>query len=96
MNMDAFVRSLQQEQPHAAWTPYLKALWFDGKGDWEEAHTVVQDLNTTEAAQIHAYLHRKEGDAGNAAYWYRRAGKPVPRTTLSDEWNELVKMHLEG
>jgi hypothetical protein len=95
MNMDAFIRSLQQEQPNAAWTPYLKALWFDGKGDWEEAHTVVQDLNTTEAAHIHAYLHRKEGDAGNAAYWYHRAGKPVPQAMLSDEWNELVKIHLD-
>jgi hypothetical protein len=26
---------------------------------------------------VHAWLHRIEGDAANAAYWYRRAGKPV-------------------
>jgi hypothetical protein len=26
---------------------------------------------------VHAYLHRKEGDQDNAAYWYGRARKPV-------------------
>ena len=35
---------------------------------------------------MHAYLHRKEGDQGNAAYWYNRAGKPVCREPLDAEW----------
>jgi hypothetical protein len=39
---------------------------------------------------VHAYLHRKEGDLGNAGYWYRRAGQPVATTTLADEWAEIV------
>jgi hypothetical protein len=39
---------------------------------------------------VHAYLHRKEGDEGNAAYWYRRAGKPVERGPLGAEWARIV------
>jgi hypothetical protein len=34
---------------------------------------------------VHAHLHRIEGDAGNARYWYDRAGRPVPRGTLAEE-----------
>ena len=39
----------------------------------------------------HAYLHRKEGDQGNAAYWYSRAGKPVCREPLDAEWLGIVR-----
>ena len=35
---------------------------------------------------VHAYLHRKEGDAGNAGYWYRRAGKPPSSAPYAEEW----------
>jgi hypothetical protein len=45
---------------------------------------------------VHAYLHRKEGDAGNAAYWYRRARKPVCRASLDEEWAEIVSALLKG
>jgi hypothetical protein len=40
---------------------------------------------------VEPYLHRKEGDQGNAAYWYRRAGKPVCRETLGAEWVSIVR-----
>jgi hypothetical protein len=40
---------------------------------------------------VHAYLHRKEGDQDNAAYWYERAGKPVCRGPLDVEWLSIVK-----
>lgn len=45
-------------------------------GDWEAAHEIVQrDEADPTAAWIHAVLHKIEGDAGNARYWYRRAGR---------------------
>ena len=47
------------------------------KGNWEKAHNIAQDIETNDGSWIHAYLHRVEGDLGNAAYWYRRAGKSV-------------------
>lgn len=73
----------------------LQSLWHDVKGDWEKAHTLVQDLNTKEAAWVHAYLHRKEGDISNAAYWYRRAGKPEFKGGLGHEWEEIVTALLK-
>ena len=68
---------------------YLEALDAEREGDWDRAHHIVQEINTPEAAWIHAYLHRVEGDLGNAAYWYRRAGKPECRRSTAEEWQEL-------
>ena len=53
----------------------LLALWWDARGDWKRAHEIAQDVVGAEGAWVHAYLHRKGGDLGNAAYWYRRAGR---------------------
>lgn len=71
--------------------PLLRALYFDAVGDWERAHAIAQDIDTPDGSWLHAYLHRKEGDAGNAAYWYRRAGRLVERASLADEWRTLAQ-----
>ncbi|WP_057935744.1 hypothetical protein [Algoriphagus resistens] len=76
------------------YSPILKALWFDGNGDWEKAHNQVDELGGQAAARIHAYLHRKEGDQWNADYWYRRAGETRPDLTLEEEWEMLLSKHL--
>lgn len=68
---------------------YRKALELDKAGDWHGAHALVQDLTSTEAAWIHAYLHRKEGDQWNAEYWYKRAHQPVFKGSLDEEWQQL-------
>jgi hypothetical protein len=68
----------------------LAALWWAAKGGWDAAHKLVQDESTTEAAWVHAYLHRVEGDSANAGYWYRRAGKPVASGSLESEWERMV------
>ncbi len=68
---------------------YLEALNAEKNGDWDKAHELIQDLSTQEAAWIHAYLHRKEGDDWNARYWYSRAGKPFFKGSLDKEWQEL-------
>ncbi len=70
--------------------PPLRALWHDAQGDWDAAHRCVQDDEGAEAAWVHAYLHRQEGDAGNAAYWYARAGKPVASGSLENEWRAIA------
>ena len=71
---------------------YLKSLWYDHHGDWERSHTLIQDLETKEAAAIHAYLHRKEGDHLNADYWYKKAGTVRKEMTLENEWIKLVEI----
>jgi hypothetical protein len=70
--------------------PLLAALWWDAQGDWERAHELAQSVTTAEAAWVHAYLHRREGDLGNAEYWYRRAGRQRPDGSLEEEWAEIV------
>ncbi|MFZ9045055.1 MAG: hypothetical protein ACO2ZZ_04255 [Cyclobacteriaceae bacterium] len=68
---------------------YVQALNADKNGDWETAHELIQHLPTKEAAWIHAYLHRKEGDDWNARYWYDRASQPVFSGSLEDEWQHI-------
>ena len=72
----------------------LRSLWWDGKGDWQRAHSEVDRLGDAASAWVHAYLHRKEGDLGNADYWYRKAGKVRPEITLEAEWEALVNWFL--
>jgi phage major head subunit gpT-like protein len=89
MTLLEFTGTLAADAPPALGAA-LVALWYDGKGSWDKAHEVAQDIDDATGAWIHAYLHRKEGDEGNAAYWYRRAGKPVERGPLDGEWASIV------
>jgi hypothetical protein len=75
-------------------TGALLALWWDAKGDWEKAHEVAQDVAGADGAWVHAYLHRKEGDLGNAGYWYRRAGRAVASGDSRVEWEGIVRAML--
>jgi hypothetical protein len=74
----------------------LAALWWAAKGNWDQAHKIVQDEDTSDAAWVHAYLHRVEGDLGNAGYWYRQAHKPAANGSLETEWEGIVSTLLEG
>jgi hypothetical protein len=76
--------------PPAGLSRPLVAMWHDAKGDWDAAHRVAQDVEDADGAWVHAYLHRKEGDDSNAAYWYRRAGRPVSHSTIEMEWEQIV------
>jgi hypothetical protein len=85
-----YSRSLSQDAPPASLSAPLAALWWAKKGDWDKAHKLVQDETSADAAWVHAYLHRVEGDLGNAGYWYAQAGKPPARGDLADEWRAIV------
>lgn len=85
-----FKASLSSEQQPSGLSPQLKSLWYDGKGDWHQAHEQVDHLNDQSSAWVHAYLHRKEGDIWNADYWYSKARKKRPDVTLDEEWEQLV------
>ena len=89
-----FKESFNSERPDAALSPQLKSLWYDGKGNWQQAHNQVDHLNDQSSAWVHAYLHRKEGDTWNADYWYRRAGKSRPDISLEEEWEHFVLKFL--
>jgi hypothetical protein len=95
MTLDEFQQSLTATEPPAELTLALAGLWWDGKGDWTRAHESAQQDEGRDGSWVHAYLHRKEGDQGNATYWYSRAGKPVCREPLGAEWDSIVT-HLIG
>lgn len=95
MTFEEFRQSLTATDPPAGLTLALAALWCDAKGDWKRAHESAQQDEGAEGSWVHAYLHRKEGDEGNAAYWYRRAGKSVCREPFDAEWLGIVRALLE-
>jgi hypothetical protein len=88
--MKSFKESLSQDAPDPQLSTVLKSLWYDAKGDWKRAHDFVDQLPGSDAAWVHAYLHRKEGDIWNADYWYARAKKTRPSYSLEEEWANLV------
>jgi len=46
-------------------------LWND---DLESSHGIVQDLGDATGSFWHAIMHRREGDAANSHYWWRKTG----------------------
>lgn len=94
MNLSSFKESLLNSEPPQNTSVYLQALWYDAKGEWDKAHTLIQDVDDRNASWIHAYLHRKEGDTGNADYWYRGAGKKRPSVSMQEEWETIVTVLL--
>jgi len=90
MEISFFKKSLARDAPPEDATVHAKALWYDKKGDWNNAHHLIRDVEDKNASWIHAYLHRKEGDVTNADYWYRLAGKKRYSGTIEEEWEELL------
>jgi hypothetical protein len=89
MTLADFKATLSATEPPDV-APLLQALWHDARGNWDRAHQIAQDVDDKSGAWVHAYLHRKEGDAGNAAYWYRHAGQPVAGEPLDTEWDRIA------
>ncbi len=92
MQYQEFIDSLAKDACPGGLEPCLQALWYDGKGEWDKAHEIVQQMDEVMAARIHAYLHRKEGDNWNSCYWHRRAGSVFPEgMSLEEEWDSLAR-----
>lgn len=90
MDFNSFSALVKEENAPENLSDLLLALWYDAKDNWEKAHSIAQQVPDPEGAWVHAYLHRVEGDLSNAEYWYERAGKPVCRDQLADEWESIV------
>jgi len=94
--MAEFKASLAAAAPAPGLAAPLAAMWWAAKGQWDAAHGIVQDEASREAAWVHAYLHRVEGDVANAGYWYRQAGRPVAVGAVEAEWEGIASALLEG
>jgi len=92
MSLAEFQQSVRtQKAPPAGLPPALQALWHEAKGGWDRAHECAQQETSRDGAWVHAYLHRREGDDGNASYWYARAGRKPPETSFETEWSEIAR-----
>ncbi len=91
MTVDEFRESVAGPAPPQELSTPLAALWWDARGDWARAHGLVDELESIDGMAVHAYLHRKNGDASNAEYWYQRAGRGLQREALAAEWEALVE-----
>jgi hypothetical protein len=97
MTHDDFLGSLSAPSPPPGLDLALEGLWWAGKGDWERAHGCVQrDEGNPRCDYVHAFLHRQEGDLGNARYWYHRAGQAMPGTSLDAEWAVVAQWLLSA
>lgn len=95
MNLEEFTISLKEEAPPAGLSPELEALWYEAKGDWYKAHQTVMYNDTKNAAWVHAYLHRKEGNMTNAKAHYKTARKAIPKITLDNEFDIITETLLK-
>jgi hypothetical protein len=98
MSFAAFEGSIARDAaPPPALSGALQALWHDARGDWSAAHDLAQEDHSAAGSWVHAYLHRKEGDADNAAYWYPRAGRRPPPAglELAREWEQIARVLAE-
>ena len=90
MDFDSFKATINDDTPPQGVSAVLSSMWYQAKGDWDKAHKIDQSHKSPFGNWVHAYLHRVEGDLGNAAYWYNLAEKPVCKSSLSDEWDDIV------
>ncbi|RPJ60300.1 MAG: hypothetical protein EHM23_10850 [Acidobacteria bacterium] len=91
MELSEFKKTVQEQNlPPGDLPRLLQALWWDCKGNWDRAHQIAQSAEGREAARVHAYLHRKEGDLGNAGYWYRKSGQKEAAEPLDQEWEAIA------
>jgi hypothetical protein len=94
MTLQEFRQSVSAAQPPVGLSFALAGLWWDAKGDWQKAHESAQRDEGPAGSWLHAYLHRKEGDVGNAGYWYQRAGKAAAKGSLEEEWLAITQSLL--
>jgi len=89
--IESFELSLSRDEPPPSGGPMLHAIWHGLRGEWDAAHELAQAQDDAEGAQVHAWLHRIEGDLGNADYWYRQAGRPPRRDDVRVEGLEIAR-----
>ena len=95
MDLKEFQTTLAEAKPPAGVSVPVLALWHEARGnwaasEWERAHEILQDCSGSDAAWVHAYLHRREGDIPNARYWYSRAERAPQDGSLEQEWADIA------
>lgn len=96
MTYEQFLATIQPGATLPASLPAeLAALWQTKAGQWHEAHEIAQEIPSKTGSRIHGLLHAIEGDFGNSAYWYQRAGNPpIRKEDIDREWEAIARSLL--
>lgn len=94
-SFDAFQISLDRDEAPPWATPMLRAIRHGLRGEWDAAHALAQAQDDAVGAWVHAWLHRIEGDLGNADYWYRRAQRSPCRDDVRTEGLAMARELIE-
>ena len=65
--------AILEKVPNQRGNECLSALWLIA-GDIDRSHSISQEISNSEGSFLHGIMHRREGDFGNAKYWFRRVG----------------------
>lgn len=98
MTYEQFLASIQPgAEPPVSLPSELAALWQAKAGKWHEAHEIAQEIPSKTGSRIHGLLHAIEGDFGNSAYWYHRAGSsPIRKEDIDGEWEAIARNLLSS
>lgn len=70
--------------PNGRRAEYHSGVWLLA-GDIDRSHSISQDISNAEGSFWHGIMHRREGDFGNAKYWFRRVGEHPVFEQLADQ-----------
>lgn len=95
LQREAFEQSLENDAAPPEGLPLpVAALWWVKNRNWHKAHELIDSAPGQDEAWVHAFLHRMEGDQWNANYWYTRAGRDAPETSVTKELEQLLAHFL--
>ena len=90
---------LEKVATNSRLTPAMLALFRAGIYLWhdhlEQAHRIVQDIETPDGSLLHGIMHRREPDYGNAKYWFRRVGSHPSFLSLAVRASEFLEKEGE-
>jgi hypothetical protein len=84
LTLDSFPKVRDAEAARAC----ISGLWL--YHDFlDESHTISQDLPSWFGSYWHGIMHRRESDADNSKYWFRRVGPNPVYEMLATEAQEI-------